>query len=86
MKRSEAIDLILSKLHNLELGTDDSIIEESEFELARVGHATDILDFLEELGMEPPAVREPCETFVLYNGQYIKTEDSFTYTRRWDEE
>lgn len=45
-----------------------------------------ILSKLEEAGMQPPAIKEPCETFVLYNGQYVKTEDSFIFTHKWDEE
>jgi hypothetical protein len=45
-----------------------------------------ILLHLEKLGMQPPAIKEPCETFVLHNGKYVKTEDSFIFTHKWDEE
>lgn len=41
---------------------------------------------IEDLGLEPPAVKEPCESFVLHNGQYIKVADSFVFTHKWDEE
>lgn len=49
-------------------------------------HAEQILDALEKAGMQPPAIKEPCETFVLYNGKYVKTEDSFVFTSRWEDE
>lgn len=48
--------------------------------------AESILLHLETLGMEPPSIKEPCETFVLHNGRYVKTEDSFIFTHKWDEE
>lgn len=48
--------------------------------------AVTLLMKLEEAGMTAPAIKEPCETFILYNGQYIKTEDSFTFVHKWDEE
>lgn len=48
--------------------------------------ANDIVLALESLGMQPPAIKEPCETFVLFNGQYVKTEDSFVFTSRWEDE
>ena len=46
----------------------------------------EVLTLIEEAGMQPPAIKEPCETFVLHNGQYIKTEDSFIFTHKWDAE
>ena len=48
--------------------------------------AEDILFHLETLGMKPPESKEPCETFVLHKGGYVKTEDSFVFTYKWDEE
>lgn len=45
-----------------------------------------VLTRLEQLGVQPPAIKEPCETFVLHNGQYIRTEDSFVFTHKWDDE
>ena len=48
--------------------------------------AVTILQKLEELGVQAPAVKEPCESFVLHNGQYIKVADSFVFTHKWDEE
>ena len=46
----------------------------------------EVLTLIGEAGMQPPAIKEPCETFVLHNGQYIKTEDSFIFTHKWDAE
>lgn len=86
MKRSEIIRELYLKLDNLGLGTDDSIIEESEFKQVTSTHAEEILTYLETLGMCPPAIKEPCETFVLHQGRYVKTEDSFIFTHKWDEE
>lgn len=54
MKRSKAIELILTKLQNLQLGTDDGLYEISEFTLAKNHHALQILEYIEELGMLPP--------------------------------
>lgn len=48
--------------------------------------ANEVLQKLEEAGMQPPAIKEPCESFVLANGQYLKVADSFVFTNKWDEE
>lgn len=53
---------------------------------ANTSIAEEMLFKLEQLGMQPPAIKEPCETFVLYNGKYVKTEDSFVFTSRWEDE
>lgn len=71
MKRSEMIDIIFSELH----GLDD------QPEVSRR-----IMEAIEQAGMTPPAIKEPCESFVLHNGQYIKVEDSFVFTHKWDDE
>ena len=48
--------------------------------------SVNILKTLEALGIQPPGIKEPCNTFVLFNGQYVQTEDSFVFTNRWDNE
>lgn len=75
MKRSQIIDTIITGFYGIEEASDESKTR-----------AEIILKRLEEAGMQPPAIKEPCETFVLHNGQYIKTEDSFIFTHKWDEE
>lgn len=49
-----------------------------------------ILLHLETLGMAPPEVTEPVETFVMVatpNGyQQVKTSDSKCYVRKWEDE
>lgn len=77
MKRSEAIKL-------LDKTIKDSII--SNGEMVPAYNIEDIFKAIEELGMQPPAVKEPCETFALHQGKYIKTEDSFMFTHKWDQE
>ena len=86
MKRSELINLLLSKLHHLDLGTDDGIIAESEFKLAQYSDASQILEFLEELGMAPPEIIEPVTTeFVdIRSGMLMMTEHSGVYVRKWE--
>lgn len=75
MKRSEMVELLnkyLTEYYNV--GPID--IHEPEV----------ILNLIEAAGMAPPETREPCETYVLYNGNHVKTEDSFIITHKWDEE
>lgn len=87
MKRSEMIDLLLSKLHHLELGTDDSIIEESEFKLAEYAHASQVLEFLEEVGMAPPEVTEPVTQHVVDQfGRILHEDVAKVYVRKWNDE
>lgn len=73
MKRSEAIRIISDLFSELNIPNHE---EEAIRALIKV----------EEMGMQPPAVKEPCETFVLHQGKYIKTEDSFMFTHKWDQE
>ena len=81
MKRSDAIHELIAELDKWGcLPKEESAPGDSGYV------ANNILCKLEELGMQPPAVKEPCETFVLHNGQYIKTEDSFMFTHKWDQE
>jgi|GEM_PF-4138729 hypothetical protein len=54
MKRSEAVELILSKLIHLDLGKDNGATAISEFETAQYSDASQILEFIEEFGMLPP--------------------------------
>jgi len=75
MKRSEAF-IALEKMID-----DARNTEETSRQIA-----IDLIGKLEELGMQPPAIKEPCETFVLHQGRYVKTEDSFMFTHKWDEE
>lgn len=70
------VNLILSKLHHLELGTDDSIIEESEFNLAAYSDASQILEFIEQIGMLPPENGKEASYIVDYRFNCLK----------WDEE
>lgn len=90
MKRSELINLLLSKLHHLDLGTDDSMIAESEFKLAEYSDASQILEFLEELGMAPPEVAEQVKTSVMVatpmGWQEQVVEDSKVFVRKWEPE
>lgn len=75
MKRDEAkleLFYILEKL-NSHPEANSSIAEE-------------MLTKLEQLGMQPPAVKEPCESFVLHNGQHIRVQDSFMFVHKWDQE
>ena len=76
MKRSEVITHIANLLDKLSI--HDGLDANSE--------AAHILAELESMGIQPPAVKEPCETFVLFQGQYHKTEDSFHFVHKWDEE
>lgn len=76
MKRSEVITHIANLLNKLSI--HDGLDANSE--------AAHILAELESMGVQPPAVKEPCETFVLHQGKYIKTEDSFMFTHKWDQE
>jgi hypothetical protein len=76
MKRSEILKLLDKKL-NSKCGYG-TVFEDKDTE--------EVLSFLEELGMQPPAIKEPCETFVLHQGKYVKTEDSFVFTHKWDQE
>lgn len=81
MKRSEPLyDLsaLLQNTEHIDVPMSQHIQDEKL--------ALEILSKLEELGMQPPSIKEPCETFVLYNGKYVKTEDSFMFTHKWDEE
>ena len=73
MKRSEIINELCYFL-------------DTEYDLAHPDKARLIISKLEELGMQPPAVKEPCETFVVHNGRYIQTDNSFIFTHKWDEE
>lgn len=57
MKRSEAVELILSKLHHLDLGTDDGMFAISEFTPATYSEASQLLEFIEEIGMLPPRAK-----------------------------
>lgn len=77
MKRSEAQKAIVDTLRAMRMAEPDYSDENI---------AKHILLTLETEGMQPPAIKEPCETFVLHNGQYIKTEDSFIFTHKWDAE
>ena len=77
MKRSEIISIIDSELAGL-----FGVTEQQE----RTEKAKAILLALEEVGIQPPAIKEPCTTEVFYNGRYVKTEDSFIFTHKWDEE
>jgi len=76
MKRSEMAkkleDYLLENLRMRDFTDEDS--------------GTYVLNFIEELGMQAPAIKEPCETFVLHNGKYVKVEDSFIFTNKWDAE
>jgi len=55
MKRSEAIELILSKMKHLDLGKDDGITAISEFTEVEYSDASQLLEFIEDIGMLPPA-------------------------------
>lgn len=81
MKRSEILGSIVTWLEQTQY-IDLPTAAGSDFEAA----AKELLLKLEEEGMQPPAVKEPCETFVLHQGKYIKTEDSFMFTHKWDQE
>ena len=73
MKRSEFITQLGDFLRVYEQGSD---YEDAE----------SILNKILDLGMKPPEAKEPCETFVLHNGRYVQTENSFIFTHKWDEE
>ena len=75
MKRSEVKLEIINILEKLNSNPEGN-----------VAIAEEILSKLESAGMEPPAVKDPCETFVVYNGTQLKIEDSFIYTNRWENE
>ena len=75
MKRSEIISVI-----------QDTLIDEGDLQPISDYLAQCILTKLEEAGIQPPAIKEPCETHVLYQGRYVKTDDSFIFTHKWDEE
>jgi len=48
--------------------------------------AEGLLARLEELGFEPPAVKEPCQTSVVNQlGQVIGVDNSFVFVHRWEE-
>ena len=77
MKRSEAVNIVAEYLNNFRHG---------ETWADTIRDAAELMYILETTGMTPPAVKEPCTTEVLYNGRYVKTEDSFIFTHKWDEE
>jgi hypothetical protein len=81
MKRSEMVELILSKMRHLDLGTDSGdTYYISEFTEATYSHASQLLEFIEELGMLPPTIKVK-ETRSGYN-QF--GEQSGTYTTLYD--
>lgn len=45
-----------------------------------------ILKRLEELGMAPPEVSEPCETHILTNRGVMLGEPSTVFVRKWEDE
>lgn len=50
--------------------------------------AEEILSKIEELGMSPPEVSEPCQTIVIDSrtGQQLQVENSTVFVRKWEEE
>ncbi len=76
MKRSEIQKLIETRLYELNVDSNGAT--------EMIGEK--ILQALEEAGMQPPSIKEPCETWVLINGKHVRTEDSFVFTHKWDEE
>jgi hypothetical protein len=81
MKRSEMIDILDNALlTHTDIGASCCNLNINKETLHLV------LCALEAAGMQPPAIQEPCETFVLHNGKYVKTEDSFVFTNKWEEE
>ena len=73
MKRSEMVEQIRKVLAMN--GKDNG---EGELEEA-------LLHTIEVLGMSPPSIKEPCESYVLHNGKHLRVEDSFIFTHKWDE-
>lgn len=76
MKRSQIERAIEDKLYEINVDSNGA--------MEMVGQT--ILNLLEEMGMQPPSVKEPCETWVLVNGRHVRTEDSFVFINKWEEE
>jgi hypothetical protein len=59
MKRSEAVELILSKMQHLDLVTEVDRVGGSTSEVNQVAYseASQLLEFIEELGMLPPKTK-----------------------------
>jgi hypothetical protein len=80
MKRSEILTIIQNAIveHNKDIG---------DFEGYGAYSHKLILTKLEEAGMVPPEVKEPCETLYLdHTGQVVKGEDSFVFVHKWEAE
>lgn len=77
MKRSDMISLILTELSPYFDSTD---------RYNRGECATSVLKSMEEAGMTPPAVKEPCPThYIDAMGQVQRGEDSVLFVHRWED-
>lgn len=81
MKRTQILDIIRLQINQFYGAAP--FVNQAEYDAL----SRQLLETLEQNGMVPPAVKEPCPThYIDAMGQVKQGEDSYAFVHRWEDE